>query len=102
MPHMTRGLILMGMPIRRIPSPKDVKEAAQSFAEAERLMIGRDEYKDILPELRNMKSLAEQGPPPMLSALEGLGGIPLEVLAELLEGEFLEPDVKPKKRRKRR
>jgi hypothetical protein len=101
-PHMSRGLILMGMPFMHLPSRKDVKEAAQEFAEAERLMIGRDEYKDILPELQKMRSVAESGPPPILSALEGLGGMPIEVLAELLEGDLLEPEVKPRKKRKRR
>jgi tetratricopeptide (TPR) repeat protein len=101
-PHMIRGLILMGLPFMRIPSEKDVKDAAHEFGEAERLMIGRDEYRDVLPELRNMKRLADQGPPPILSTLGGLGGLPIEFLDEMLEDEYIDTAVKPKKKRKRR
>jgi tetratricopeptide (TPR) repeat protein len=101
-PHMVRGLVLMGLPFMRIPSEKDVKEAPHEFGEAERLMIGREEYKDILPELQNMKREVENGPPPILSTLGGLGELPIDFLAEMLEDEYIDTAVEPTKKRRRR
>ena len=79
LPHMIKAISLVGLgnPMAMLlgvlgGGKGNSAEAAKEFAEAERLMIGKPEYADILPEIRQMKQVFSGGG---LSALGGLGGL---------------------------
>ncbi len=103
-PHMIKGIALMGGPMMILPSLKGIEDAARELAEAERLMIGREEYHDLLPDVRGLRKHLEEGPPPeLMQLLGGLGDLPLSFLEEMIQdGSFFNSMFKPKKKKKRK
>ncbi|MBO0723548.1 MAG: hypothetical protein J2P41_22175, partial [Blastocatellia bacterium] len=99
--HIVRGMILTGLPDRFYPSRDDLKEARLEFDEAERLMIGREEYEAELHRLRDLKRKLEKIE---RTPLPFLGGMPFELLDDLLEGDepSSESEFKPKTAWRRR
>ncbi len=77
MPHLIKAINMLGLmgggplgPLALLMgfNQKKFDEAVVELAEAERLMEGKAEFQNILPEIRQMRQMFEQGPP-------GLGGL---------------------------
>lgn len=96
-PHMIQGLLLLGGQFLSFPSPKDIERAAQEFAEAERLMSGRDEYQDLLSEVRKIKKMFQTGQVPISDPFfDPADTFPFE------EDLFFESPPKPTKKKRRK
>jgi tetratricopeptide (TPR) repeat protein len=103
MPHIIKAIGLIDKPFLNLPSLKNIQEAVREFAEAERLMVGREEYEDMLPDVQRVRKDFEKGPPPGIGSLFGrLGGEPFLDLDEIPdEDSIFSSPYKPKKKRRK-
>jgi tetratricopeptide (TPR) repeat protein len=78
MPHLIKGISeLEGLsPFSLILFPGLLDSVREELAEAVRLMEGRPEFAAVLPEIRQMLRVIEEGPEALFGGRAGLGGPP--------------------------
>ncbi len=106
-PHMIKGIAsLEGLsPIALILMPGLLENTISEFAEAARLMDGRPEYAAILPEIRQILRMLEEGPGALFGDMGGFGGPPDFFFDDDDDDDgpiFEFPPSRPARRRRRR
>ncbi len=98
MPHVIKAMSKLMNPMALLFEPKAMKKALSELDEAIRLATGKEEYKDLLPELKDIKRHFETAPPGIADLLEA--GLPPFLFDDEDEGPFAGRGRRSRKKRR--
>src|SRR5262245_7403213 len=99
-PHVIKAISRLLNPLTLLLEPNGLKNALKELEEAERLAAGKEEYKDLVPELSEVRRHFEEAPPGIADLIGG--GLPTFLFDDDDDDSFIDRRRRTRKKRGRR